>query len=792
MERERTDAYFLRAAFAVALIAVLAYGWVCALAFQIDDYYLIPKAPCFLKSLGSMLLDPAHMVTGGPPLLDPSEHPHFQPTLWALLATLTPLSGEPLRAPLFHGAILLLHAAASVALLRLLSRFLPLGAATVGAIFFAILPAGAQSASWISAGSHVLAVLFGVLALDTLLRPSKGPYRHFGRAILAGDFMALAFLSHVEALAWILLGLLVLLQQRAQLGVRIASAVMYLAPLLVVWFVRTRFLGSWSFGYKGQIQPGMEALRSMEFLGLPGIALQMTVPWNRQASVADIAPIAQSLAPRAVWFLPFALLLLLLAARCVMRPSTLSSPSAESTRTTKHLLVGLLLAFGLILGPALFSSSLYHMDPDNRGSRALYSPAAPMAAILAFACAVLLRGPGPRIRAMTRILLVLIFAICGDALYHVAQTELRAASFITTRQVQILRASEEAPPGTTLLVVDSQSTYAGIPLIGPDLLPSLVRPPFADRPVAVIVAPWLTDLVENRTLLTTDGPMQILQWEGNGYRVLAEDVPARASIPPLLSAPVPEEMASTAAMRWTPKSQVSARSIAGLRVRLKPGPSQAVTVLLRAEGVNRYVETRAAEDDSELFFLLDEDFEWLTAKAFVDVLVMGDRVAHTADDPPELLKEFDATLSLRVGGSRTAFSMGEEIPLQTDALPAEGRLHLTVRFGLEEAEYRMQYTADLKAMPASSKNSASFTTADLTFESGTYILAATATSKREPASLRRLPELFEQVLAPYGIHALNASVRLVLEHPGANPRLPRARSAWIPIRFDAPTVARRP
>jgi hypothetical protein len=246
MDRSPHPLPSLKASVLLAALATLAYCWVVTLAFQIDDYYLIPKATCFTKSLGSMLLDPAHLFGGGPPLLDPAEHPHFQPTLWLLLAGLHFGYGEPVSAPLFHGAILLLHAFATALSLRVFSRFLPPIGAVFGAVILAILPAGAQSVSWVSAGSHVLAVIFGLLAMDLILKPRVPKNAYAKRSLLVGVCLALAFCSHVESLSWIAVAIgLIALRERTARS-RLFACGLALLPLLAVAFIRMRFLGSWS------------------------------------------------------------------------------------------------------------------------------------------------------------------------------------------------------------------------------------------------------------------------------------------------------------------------------------------------------------------------------------------------------------------------------------------------------------------------------------------------------------------------------------------------------------------
>jgi hypothetical protein len=373
----------------------------------------------------------------------------------------------------------------------------------------------------------------------------------------------------------------------------------------------------------------------------------------------------------------------------------------------------------------------------------------------------------------------------------VARTEQRAAHLIRDRQKQLNALHRDAPQGSTLFVIDSLSTFVGIPLVGPQHIQALMKPPFNGRAIPIVTSPWIEDLVQNRVLLTSPEPATVVEWRDQEYKTLTVLPPMTTQMPTLVSASVPQEMGVEGALRWIPTAAIAPRSIQQIRFTLTPGDASPIIMLARGGGVNRFVTVDASEDDRHLDLVLDEDWEWLQSPNFVDVLVFGERIDHAKDRPPLLLSDFESTLKLEEPTAMTTLKVGEPISLRATPLPSTGTLMLAIRFRLEEADYRMEYTGALNEMNARPGFDKTFSSEDLEFTSGSYMLTDEYSPNGTSAvSLARLPELFKTVLLPYNIHTINATIRLSVFYPGDELTTVRSRSAWVPIRFEMPAELR--
>jgi protein O-mannosyl-transferase len=202
---------------------------------------LVTGAP----SLGGGFLDwdDDRMVTGNPDVaaLTPANVAHafaglrfesYQPL--HLVSYMVDGSLWPGRAPLYRAHNLALYMASAVLLLALLVRLgIPLAAATLGSLLFAVTPCHVESVAWISARKDVLALCLSLAAWHAHLSARGTPRRRAGLTIAGVVLLAAALLAKSAALVapFMMLaadvGLRRLAWRRAALGL-----VPYLVPAL--------------------------------------------------------------------------------------------------------------------------------------------------------------------------------------------------------------------------------------------------------------------------------------------------------------------------------------------------------------------------------------------------------------------------------------------------------------------------------------------------------------------------------------------------------------------------------
>ena len=178
------------------VVALLAYAWVLVLPFQLDDYSQVSGAPgqlgFFSRAVETDLLGSDQAPAQGDYI--------FRPTIWLSFVTDWAISGEPLDPVVFHASSLLIHVLTALAVWYLLVRLLPPSGALLGALFFALHPAGAQAISWVAARGDLFTTLFGVLAMLAALGVS-GPGGS-GRWIRSGHLVGTALVG--ACLVWLL------------------------------------------------------------------------------------------------------------------------------------------------------------------------------------------------------------------------------------------------------------------------------------------------------------------------------------------------------------------------------------------------------------------------------------------------------------------------------------------------------------------------------------------------------------------------------------------------------------
>lgn len=741
-EGAQQGALKLRDGAAVAAAAILAYSWAAGLAFQIDDYWIIPSSGTQLRTLAELVTKPAELFRGdGMPLPEP-EVPLFQPVLWAQFALERRLAGEPVDAALFHLGSVLLHAATAVALLAWLGRRFGRRAALPGALLFAIHPGAAQAVTWVSARGLVLVLLFGILASLAEERGHRTGRRRW--EWLAGALLGLALWSHSSAAAVVVLALVLALLRRRRSGSRtllLATAAL-LVPAAVAAVVRRGYLGPAAATYIGGISVGFEAVPRM-LRALPALARQVLAPWNRDAAVADVSPLLAAAGGPATWAVAGWTLAIL--------------PALVRDAGARRRLGAAFAAFALLGAPALFLGSLYLGAHDFRSSRALYPALAAVAAALAAAVAADPgAGPWRRIRAAGLVLLALVAL---DGLVHTARVERRAAGLVRARAEGIAAAAEEVGAGGLVQVLDPHVTFAGVPLVSPKHVPKTVRPPFRSPALAARTSNDLGALLFEGALTAWPGRLRILAWEETRYVALGGVLPPiPETLPPLAASD--SDLPDSACFR--PAFEAPPRAAAAIRVPLAPGAARTVYVLVRNERTQILHEVQAGEGAAEAWAGLDEQQDWLLADRIEAVYVRG---AGMGAGPPELrrsLPEADARTEPAGDGPMPIGATPEF--LVPGAGPSDAlRILLSARVG--DAVFRTVYLAPPEAID----RSAGVARYRPRPEDVVY-------ATHESLRFDRIRGYFEEILALYGLRRLTIDWRLSIHHPGR--KTERARSPW--------------
>jgi hypothetical protein len=633
-------------------VAVVSHAWVLGLPFQADDYLLVPKAGEFLG------------LESPPPADDPRADAQigntylFRPAAWFLWWLLVQARGGLADPLVFHAAGLLLHGAAAVLLLRVLVRVFSRGAALAGAVLFAMAPGAAQATSYVAAGGDQLAVLFMLLATSQLQRDRARP--SWGRAVAAGVFAALAFLSKDVAVASLPAALLA---AAATPGPKPARpfrpvAVIVLAIALAA-AARAAYLGTWKPVYLGAPNVGLANLRH-----LGGLFLELLAPWRRCEGLEDLAPasagIFRGAAASGLRMAAAAAFCLPLVAGLVRRPWPLAARLAA---------IGVALA--LALAPALV---IYHPPSTHVVSRALYAASAIAAAAVT---AALHAGGASRVgRWVAAASLLPLVLLWSNLVRHVARTELRAGDVVRARLESMSDLARSVGPAARIVAVDEQFELGCVPLVYFGI-GSAMQPPFSPPGLARVT--WWGDLAtlpRGGILQDHPGPVVVARITEGRYVEREPRIPALPGALPALSA-----MAGDAGF-WSLSASVPARSLAAVRVAAADGGGF-TCVWIGSRGRR---ETRGVLPGpggaGEAIVSAPEDFDWLADPVLLGVALDG--VAATRVSPLARLPEI--AIESPVHGARLALGVP---PVVTFRPPPQRRsevYRLVIEFAVSQIE----------------------------------------------------------------------------------------------------------
>lgn len=225
-----------------ALAAALLYAPMMGAGFLYDDLELIARNPRLLE--WSFLADAFRAPMWELISPDRDVAAFYRPLgLW-LLALPAHLFGPDPAA--YHAIAVLLHAAVSAAVARLALRLglQPLTALAVG-LLFAVHGAHVEAVAWVSSMPDLLAALFAVLGLSSLVG---------GRLVAAAALLTAGMLTKESALAaWFAGVAWVLLARRDDDAPPRSRALLALAlGLLVVWLLRVQAFGTPTAGLERQ------------------------------------------------------------------------------------------------------------------------------------------------------------------------------------------------------------------------------------------------------------------------------------------------------------------------------------------------------------------------------------------------------------------------------------------------------------------------------------------------------------------------------------------------------------
>src|SRR6266446_6406077 len=192
----------------VALVAVAVHLQTVRFPFVFDDEWLV-AGNAFLREPWSVLASFAHHFWHGTPFANA----YYRPIVTATFALNGRLFGWGPAG--FHLVNLLLHAANAMLVLRLLRRYaVPAGAATFGALLFAVHPAAAWPVGSVVARVDLLPALFILLAWGALVD---------GTGWRTGLCFAAALLSKESAIAFLGVPFMALRSMRGVTTGRVAT-----------------------------------------------------------------------------------------------------------------------------------------------------------------------------------------------------------------------------------------------------------------------------------------------------------------------------------------------------------------------------------------------------------------------------------------------------------------------------------------------------------------------------------------------------------------------------------------
>ena len=252
---------WLAAALGVALVAIAAHAVTLRAGFVWDDHVLIEANPRLVPPLDLAGLFGGHAFGGARGLAGERVIEYYRPLSTLSLALDRALWA--LRPFGYHLASVLLHAAASVALLLLLrARCRSLLAALAGALLFALHPVHVEAVAWASARNELLAGLFVILSalgFDAYQRKGGAPAA-IGCVAAAG----VALLSKESAVTLPALAVLLAFTRRERrrpaLGLALALALVTAGYLLLRSRIVAPLAEPHAFGERLLAAPALLAL----------------------------------------------------------------------------------------------------------------------------------------------------------------------------------------------------------------------------------------------------------------------------------------------------------------------------------------------------------------------------------------------------------------------------------------------------------------------------------------------------------------------------------------------------
>lgn len=725
----------------IAVAALVAYGWVGDLPFQLDDYTVAAQAE------GMLTRRPAE---GGGAYL-------FRPVHWLVMTLESRVSGTPFDPRVFHFGSLLLHALASLAVFWLLRGVLSPGGAVFGALFFAVHGAGAEAVSWVAAAGDVLLVLFAAVAGRLLV--DGGPVR----TGLAGLALAAAFGSKATAFGLLpVFGLAVLSWPRGRtLRRRLIDAGVLFAPVMAMVAARRWYLGTWSLSYAGGSSAGVESFDRM-LETAPALFRALLLPWNTSPELDAVCPLLVPLEGLASMVAPdhgrelVAALMLVLPVGALFFGLRRYAP--------RFALGGAVL--GLFAAPALFAAP----NAEHVFSRALYLPVVPLGFLFG-AAAECWRGDHGWRRGLRWAAVGLTALLTIDSQVHLArahgQLRDRSLAYREAIEAELTRVDDEV----VVIVVDDPArsflSMGGMPILGP-LAEEAFVPPFRARQAVIRYVPREHDLVSSGILFQRPCPLPIRILRVRGDRLVSgARLPAiPKTVPALRKASEPEGRPM-----WRPTSPVPPRVARAVRIPLAPGPAGRVVVVLETDRgrIERSRQLAGAEDPRSLVFILDAEPQWFLAAELRGILVEGPGAAGGA--APELLEQAPR-LDVDAPAEDAVLPMSERPAFEITGLPAGRSLLAEFRFGDADSGIDLVVSVAAKELEQLAEGRVRYRPQD-----GDTVL------RRSPDHLdwRILPALFDQHLGSRGVKELNVRVRFAALGDDGKSR--EARSEWRAFRL---------
>jgi len=516
--------------FLAAAVAILAAGFPADLPFRLDDYVLLPRTGMLLGlEPWSARAEEDSWRTGGVCVAGRAAdliRPFFRPTAWVLWRAVGEATDLSWRPGPFRALSIAAHVTAVLLFFLVLRRACGLGAgaATIGAVFFAVHPGGRQAYTWISALPDVLMTVSALgLALAVVrakARPGRAPL------VLACVFATLGGLSK-EGLPFLLPGVAVLYllsPARATVGRTLQAGVAVVFGYALALAVRRWNLGTWSFAHFVDVAPNRATAEAFV-----AAALQAIVPLSTSPTLAN----GSLRTPEAVWMWRGAVAL---GCGALWIAAAWRGPAAFLRATT--MLIAATASAAVLLLPAAILSADW--PPEARAtaglSRSFYPVVAVTAAAIANNVATAWRNGGPVRRRLVVGATALLAAVVVASAVVSAGDEAQAGAQVRAGLDAIRAAQADVGPTGAVVAVSGAVPRDGLPRLE-HVLEAAFAPPFAlpseaaHAAAAVFWAPVESALFRRPRLADVVGPIVVLGPELEGYPRSAPTVDAPSSRP---------------------------------------------------------------------------------------------------------------------------------------------------------------------------------------------------------------------------------------------------------------------